>query len=36
MVNFHGAAEPGDLVPVQIESATSTTLKGRERSLVAA
>jgi tRNA-2-methylthio-N6-dimethylallyladenosine synthase len=36
MVNFHGAAEPGDLVPVEIESATSTTLKGRERSLVAA
>ncbi|HET9287970.1 MAG TPA: tRNA (N6-isopentenyl adenosine(37)-C2)-methylthiotransferase MiaB [Gaiella sp.] len=36
MVNFHGPAEPGSLVPVVIESATSTTLKGRERSLVAA
>ncbi len=36
MVNFHGAAAPGDLVPVEIESATSTTLKGRERSLVPA
>jgi tRNA-2-methylthio-N6-dimethylallyladenosine synthase len=35
MVNFHGTAEPGDLVPVEIESGTSTTLKGRERSLVA-
>jgi tRNA-2-methylthio-N6-dimethylallyladenosine synthase len=36
MVNFHGTAEPGDIVPVEIEGATSTTLKGRERSLVAA
>ncbi len=32
-VNFHGAADPGDLVPVRIESATSTTLAGEERSL---
>ena len=36
MVNFHGPAVPGSLVSVVIESATSTTLKGRERSLVAA
>jgi tRNA-2-methylthio-N6-dimethylallyladenosine synthase len=28
-VNFSGRAEPGELVPVQIESATSTTLSGR-------
>ena len=28
-VNFTGAAEPGDLVRVEIESATSTTLGGR-------
>jgi tRNA-2-methylthio-N6-dimethylallyladenosine synthase len=27
-VNFAGAGEPGDLVPVRIESATSTTLAG--------
>jgi tRNA-2-methylthio-N6-dimethylallyladenosine synthase len=27
-VNFLGAAEPGDLVPVRIEGATSTTLRG--------
>jgi tRNA-2-methylthio-N6-dimethylallyladenosine synthase len=27
-VNFRGAAEPGDLVPVRIEGATSTTLRG--------
>ncbi|MEA2459468.1 MAG: tRNA-2-methylthio-N6-dimethylallyladenosine synthase, partial [Thermoleophilaceae bacterium] len=32
-VNFHGAAAPGDLVQVRIESATSTTLAGEERSL---
>jgi tRNA-2-methylthio-N6-dimethylallyladenosine synthase len=36
MVNFAGEAEPGDLVPVLIESATSTTLRGRAASLVAA
>ena len=28
-VNFAGAAEPGELVPVRIEGATSTTLRGR-------
>jgi tRNA-2-methylthio-N6-dimethylallyladenosine synthase len=27
-VNFHGHAQPGELVPVKIESATSTTLAG--------
>ncbi len=36
MVNFVGAAEPGALVAVAIEGATSTTLSGRERTLVAA
>jgi tRNA-2-methylthio-N6-dimethylallyladenosine synthase len=35
-VNFTGTAAPGDLVPVTIESATSTTLKGREATLVPA
>ncbi len=35
-VNFTGTAVAGDLVEVGIESATSTTLKGRETSLVAA
>ena len=35
-VNFTGGSQPGDLVPVAIESATSTTLRGRERSRVAA
>ena len=35
-VNFTGRSQPGDLVPVEIESATSTTLRGRERSRVAA
>ena len=35
-VNFTGTAVAGDLVEVEIESATSTTLKGREASLVAA
>jgi tRNA-2-methylthio-N6-dimethylallyladenosine synthase len=29
-VNFHGAARPGDLAEVQVESATSTTLAGEE------
>ena len=33
-VNFVGSGEPGELVRVEIESATSTTLKGRETSLV--
>ncbi len=36
MVNFVGSAEPGALVDVEIEAATSTTLRGRERALVAA
>jgi tRNA-2-methylthio-N6-dimethylallyladenosine synthase len=35
-VNFTGAAEPGDLVDVRIEQATSTTLGGSQASLVAA
>jgi hypothetical protein len=29
-VNFAGRAAPGDLVPVTIEGATSTTLRGAE------
>ena len=29
-VNFPGAAEPGTLAQVEIDSATSTTLAGRE------
>jgi tRNA-2-methylthio-N6-dimethylallyladenosine synthase len=32
-VNFHGAAAPGELTAVRIESATSTTLAGDERLL---
>jgi tRNA-2-methylthio-N6-dimethylallyladenosine synthase len=32
-VNFHGTAVPGELVDVEIESATSTTLAGEERLL---
>jgi tRNA-2-methylthio-N6-dimethylallyladenosine synthase len=35
-VNFTGAAEPGDLVDVLIESATSQTLHGSQRAAVAA
>jgi tRNA-2-methylthio-N6-dimethylallyladenosine synthase len=35
-VNFTGAAAPGDLVAVEIEQATSTTLAGRQSALVAA
>jgi len=35
-VNFVGHAQPGELVPVQIESATSTTLAGTQAALVAA
>jgi len=35
-VNFTGTAAPGDMVPVTIEGATSTTLRGRERTLVPA
>jgi tRNA-2-methylthio-N6-dimethylallyladenosine synthase len=33
-VNFEGSAQPGDLVEVLVESATSTTLRGRETALV--
>jgi len=36
MVNFSGGALAGDLVDVLIESATSTTLRGRELAVVAA
>jgi tRNA-2-methylthio-N6-dimethylallyladenosine synthase len=35
-VNFTGTAEPGELVHVTVESATSTTLRGRLSALVAA
>jgi tRNA-2-methylthio-N6-dimethylallyladenosine synthase len=35
-VNFRGDSQPGDLVGVEIESATSTTLRGSERAPVAA
>ena len=35
-VNFAGEVAPGELVPVLIEGATSTTLRGRVLSLVAA
>jgi tRNA-2-methylthio-N6-dimethylallyladenosine synthase len=35
-VNFAGSAAPGDLVNVLVESATSTTLRGREVALAAA
>jgi tRNA-2-methylthio-N6-dimethylallyladenosine synthase len=35
-VNFAGAAAPGDLVDVVVESATSTTLRGRAAALVPA
>ena len=35
-VNFTGAARPGDIVPVRIEAATSTTLRGSREALVAA
>ena len=35
-VNFRGDGAPGDLVPVAIESATSTTLAGRRLAAVAA
>ena len=34
-VNFAGEAQAGELVPVLIEGATSTTLRGRTQSLVA-
>ena len=35
-VNFAGSAQPGDLVPVRIEGATSTTLRGAAVGAVAA
>ena len=35
-VNFSGAAPPGELVPVEIDGATSTTLAGRQAALVPA
>jgi tRNA-2-methylthio-N6-dimethylallyladenosine synthase len=35
-VNFHGDAAPGELVPVLIEGATSTTLRGQQDALVPA
>jgi tRNA-2-methylthio-N6-dimethylallyladenosine synthase len=35
-VNFRGAAMPGEFVDVLVESATSTTLRGREAPVIAA
>jgi len=35
-VNFTGSVPPGELVPVLVESATSTTLRGTQHALVAA
>ncbi|HZB85167.1 MAG TPA: tRNA (N6-isopentenyl adenosine(37)-C2)-methylthiotransferase MiaB [Gaiellaceae bacterium] len=35
-VNFRGTAAPGELVPVRVEGATSTTLRGTQAALVAA
>jgi tRNA-2-methylthio-N6-dimethylallyladenosine synthase len=35
-VNFSGPAQPGELVPVTIDAATSTTLRGRRLAAVAA
>ncbi len=35
-VNFDGAAQPGELVRVQITGASSTTLRGTQEALVAA
>jgi tRNA A37 methylthiotransferase MiaB len=35
-VNFAGSAQPGQLVPVEIEAATSTTLRGTAVAVVAA
>jgi tRNA-2-methylthio-N6-dimethylallyladenosine synthase len=34
-VNFHGEAAPGELVPVLIDGATSTTLRGAQQVAVA-
>lgn len=36
VVNFRGTARPGDLVPVRITAATSTTLRGEQEVLAAA
>jgi hypothetical protein len=33
-VNFTGSAQPGELVEVRIEQATSTTLRGRQEALL--
>ena len=35
-VNFRGVAQPGELVPVEIDGATSTTLRGHRLAAVAA
>jgi hypothetical protein len=35
-VNFSGSAEAGELIPVQIDGATSTTLRGVAIAAVAA
>jgi tRNA-2-methylthio-N6-dimethylallyladenosine synthase len=35
-VNFEGSASPGELVPVTVEGATSTTLRGTQLAAVAA
>ena len=35
-VNFKGAAQPGELVPVEIDAATSATLRGHRQAAVAA
>ncbi len=35
-VNFAGSALPGEIVDVLVDSSTSTTLRGRQASLVAA
>jgi hypothetical protein len=35
-VNFSGTALPGEVVNVVVDAATSTTLRGREATLVAA
>jgi hypothetical protein len=35
-VNFTGTAQPGELVDVLIDGATSTTLRGAQHAVVAA
>jgi tRNA-2-methylthio-N6-dimethylallyladenosine synthase len=35
-VNFTGAAQPGEFVPIEIDEATSTTLRGHRLAAVAA